>query len=139
MTTEHDEIHAVALDYIEGWFEGNASRMRRALSPDRRKCSISTDPKSGKVMVCQPNNNAFRMVRLTELGIMKENNVKVDVEVLYVFRDIAAARTTCPYFEDLLHLANFGDYGWRIVNAIWQVTEGEWSPSAEEELEQLMA
>jgi hypothetical protein len=27
-------IRAVALDYIEGWFDGDASRMERALHPE---------------------------------------------------------------------------------------------------------
>lgn len=137
--SDKEAIRAAAMDYIEGWFEGDAARMKRALSPDLRKCTISRDLNSGKMMVGQPNNNAYRMVRLTEMGIMKEDNVEVDVEVMYIFRDIAMARTVCPYFEDLLHLANFGEHGWRIVNAIWQVTEGEWQPSAEEDMQQLMA
>ena len=138
-TADHKAIEAAARDYVEGWFEADASRIRRALSPDLRKCTVIRDPKSGKMTVGQPNNGAFRMVRMTELGIMKEDNVSIDVEVLYVFRDIAAARTSCPYFDDLLHLANFGEFGWRIVNVIWQVAEGEWEPSADEEMDHLMA
>ena len=117
-TVDHDAIEATARDYIEGWFEGDASRMARALSPDLRKCTIIREPKSGNMTVGQPNNNAFRMVKMTELGIMKEDNVPIDVEVLFVFRDIAAARTTCPYFDDLLHLANYGKYGWRIFGKL---------------------
>ena len=30
-----DTITAAALDYVEGWFDGDADRMRRALHPDR--------------------------------------------------------------------------------------------------------
>lgn len=138
-TADHKAIEASARDYIEGWFEGDASRMKRALSPDLRKCTVIRDHKSGSLTVGQPNNNAFRMVRMTELGIMKEDNVTIDVEVLYVFRDIAAARTSCPYFDDLLHLANFGRYGWRIVNALWQVADGEWEPSVVEDMDHLMS
>ena len=129
-------IKATALDYIEGWFEGDEKRMRRALSPHLRKCTIVRDPASGEMTVGEPYiNNADRMVRLTALGVMREDNVPVSAEVLYIFRDIAIARTTCPYFEDLLHLANFGRHGWRIVNAIWQTTEGEYEYSLAKEME----
>ena len=131
-----EAIRATALHYIEGWFEGDADRMRSALSPHLRKCTIIRDPASGKMTVGEPFiNNADRMVRLTGMGVMKEDGVKVSAEVLYVFRDIAIARTDCPYFEDLLHLANFGEYGWRIVNAIWQVKEGEFEPSVADDME----
>ncbi len=129
-----EAIRATALNYIEGWFEGDADRMRQALSPDLRKCTLVRDSASGKMTIGEPNNNADRMVRLTSMGVMKEDGVKVSAEVLYVFRDIAIARTVCPYFEDLLHLANFGEYGWRIVNAIWQVTEGEFEPSVTDDM-----
>ncbi len=132
--TEEDAIKAAAMDYVEGWFQGDEGRMRRALSPHLRKCTIIRDRVSGKLTVGEPNNNADRMVRLTAAGVMKEDGVQVSAEVLYVFRDIAVARTVCPYFEDLLHLANFGEYGWRIVNALWQVTEGEFEPSVDEDM-----
>ena len=132
--TEEDAIKAAAMDYVQGWFQGDEGRMRRALSPHLRKCTIIRDRVSGKLTVGEPNNNADRMVRLTAAGVMKEDNVQVSAEVLYIFRDIAIARTVCPYFEDLLHLANFGEYGWRIVNALWQVTEGEFEPSVDEDM-----
>jgi len=38
-TTEADKaaIRQTALDYIEGWYEGNSERMERALHPDLAK------------------------------------------------------------------------------------------------------
>lgn len=131
-----EAIKATVLNYVEGWFEGDADRMRHALSPHLRKCTVIRDPATSKITVGESfTNNADRMVRMTSMCVMKEEGVKVSAEVLYVFRDIAIARTVCPYFEDLLHLANFGEYGWRIVNAIWQVTEGEFEPSVAEDME----
>jgi hypothetical protein len=29
-----DAVRSVVMDYIEGWFEGNAGRMKQALHPD---------------------------------------------------------------------------------------------------------
>ena len=131
-----EAVKATALNYVEGWFEGDADRMRQALSPHLRKCTIVRDPASGLMTVGEPCiNSADRMVRMTAMGVMKEDGVKVSAEVLYVFRDIAIARTVCPYFEDFLHVANFGEHGWRIVNAIWQTTEGEFEPSIADEME----
>jgi Putative lumazine-binding len=32
--TEEAGVRAAVLDYVEGWFDGNAERMERALHPD---------------------------------------------------------------------------------------------------------
>src|SRR2546421_12804714 len=41
-------IREAAMDYIQGWYEGNADRMQRALHPELAKRIIRTDPKSGR-------------------------------------------------------------------------------------------
>src|ERR1700757_3156039 len=43
-----DAIKKTALDYIEGWYTGDAARMERALHPELAKRMISTDPKTGR-------------------------------------------------------------------------------------------
>ena len=50
-TTSPDDNEAItttALDYIEGWYSGDAGRMERALHPELAKRMISTDPKTGR-------------------------------------------------------------------------------------------
>ena len=44
-TTEADQaaIKQTALDYIEGWYEGNPERMERALHPDLAKRIVRTN------------------------------------------------------------------------------------------------
>ena len=41
-------IKVTALNYIEGWYEGDAARMESALHPELAKRMISTDPKTGR-------------------------------------------------------------------------------------------
>lgn len=38
-----EEITLAALDYVEGWFDGNAARMERALHPDLAKRTPGQD------------------------------------------------------------------------------------------------
>ena len=44
MTTVMDEeaIRAVVADYIEGWYDGDAGRMERALHPASPACATAT-------------------------------------------------------------------------------------------------
>jgi hypothetical protein len=37
----------VALDYIEGWYTGDAARMERALHPDLAKRIVESDARNG--------------------------------------------------------------------------------------------
>jgi hypothetical protein len=46
-------IRAAALDYIEGWYSGDATRMTRAVHPELAKRIVETDPKAGKSVLSQ--------------------------------------------------------------------------------------
>jgi hypothetical protein len=59
-------IKQTALDYLEGWYEGNAERMERALHPDLAKRIVSTNPKSGKDRLDQMS--ALTLVQYTRAG-----------------------------------------------------------------------
>ena len=53
MSGANDEEAAIkkpALDYIEGWYEGDAARMESALHPELAKRMIFTDPKTGPLV-----------------------------------------------------------------------------------------
>ena len=41
-------IRMAAMDYEEGWFEGDADRMARCLHPNLAKRGMKLDPASGK-------------------------------------------------------------------------------------------
>ena len=46
--SDNAAITKTALDYIEGWYTGDAVRMERALHPELAKRMISTDLKTGR-------------------------------------------------------------------------------------------
>ena len=46
---DRDAIVRVALDYFEGWFDGDAARMERALHPDLAKRSPDDAPAPGEL------------------------------------------------------------------------------------------
>jgi hypothetical protein len=51
-------IKKTALDYIEGWYEGDAARMESALHPELAKRMILTDPKTGRSQIQSYGSNA---------------------------------------------------------------------------------
>jgi len=59
-------IKQTALDYIEGWYEGNADRMEKALHPELAKRIVRTNPQNGKSGLGQMS--AMSLVQGTRAG-----------------------------------------------------------------------
>jgi hypothetical protein len=122
-TAEQDRaaITAACLDYIEGWYEGNADRMERALHPDLAKRIVLTDAKTGRVRLDQMS--AMGLVQGTRRGggknTPKEKQQK-DVTVLDVFENAASAKIVASDWIDYLHLARWNGQ-WKIVNVLWEL------------------
>src|SRR5829696_9965628 len=76
-------IRATALDYIEGWYEGNAERMERALHPELAKRIVNTDPRSGRSNLGQMS--ALSLINGVKRGGGKETPIaqqRKDVKIL---------------------------------------------------------
>src|ERR1044071_9284162 len=65
-TSVEAEIRQTALDYIEGWYEGNPERMERALHPELAKRIVRTDAASGRSGLGQMS--AMTLVQFTRGG-----------------------------------------------------------------------
>src|SRR5207253_2700854 len=59
-------IREAAMDYIQGWYEGNAERMQRALHPELAKRIIRTDPKTGRSGL--NTMGALTLINSTKMG-----------------------------------------------------------------------
>ncbi len=111
-------IRQAALDYLEGWYQGDAARMDRALHKELAKRAIfRTGDAEQFVNLTKP-----QMVETTQKGGGKARpaetrNIKIDI--LDIYRDIATVRTQCADFVDYLHLAR-SEGQWKIVNVLWQ-------------------
>lgn len=113
-------IRTAALDYIEGWYEGNAERMERALHPELAKRIVRTNAE-GKSRLDQMS--AMTLVQGTRAGggksTPKETQQK-DVKILDIYQNAASAKIVAAKWVDYLHLARFNDR-WVIVNVLWEL------------------
>ncbi len=119
---DKEAIKKAALDYIEGWYEGNAERMERALHPDLAKRGVFVDKKSGKIVM--RSVGAADMVKYTKAGAGKspEKKEKDNLTVLDVYKNTACVKIVSPDFVDYLQLARYND-GWAIVNVLWEMNK----------------
>ena len=113
-------IRQAALDYIEGWYEGSAERMERALHPELAKRIVRTN-KEGVSNLGQMS--ALTLIQGTKRGggksTPKENQLK-DVTILDVYENAASVKVVASDWIDYLHMAK-SNGRWVIVNVLWEL------------------
>ncbi|HWA41212.1 MAG TPA: nuclear transport factor 2 family protein [Gemmatimonadales bacterium] len=111
-------IKATALDYIDGYYTGDAARMERALHPDLAKRIVNTD-QNGRSRLGQMS--AMSLVQGTRAGGGKdEANKREDVRILDIFQNTASVRIDAGTWVDYLHVAKWNGR-WVIVNVLWEL------------------
>lgn len=114
-------IVGTALDYIEGWYEGDAERMERALHPELAKRMVRTDPTTGKSTL--NDMGAEQLVAGTRAGYGRqtpEGQRQRDVTILDIFENAASVKVVARDWIDYLHVAKF-DGRWVIINVLWEL------------------
>jgi putative lumazine-binding protein len=123
-TADSAGIRAAALDYAEGWFEGNADRMARAVSPELVKRIVVRDTVSGKDMIMGMGSTV--LVNNVRRGFGKNtpaDKQQKEVRIYDIYRGAAVARVTMTDWIDYLQLARV-DGRWVIVNVLWERKSG---------------
>ncbi len=124
-TDDIPAIRQTALDYIEGFYDGDAARMERSLHPELAKRIVHPDPVSGR-------SHLAEMSALALLGFTRDKasrptpkaEQQKDITVFEVTGNAASARIVASTWVDHLHLSKFNGR-WVIVNVLWEMKPGE--------------
>lgn len=115
---DKDSVVATVADYFEGWFDGDAERMRRALHPALAKTGIGLDSLGNALM---ESMTAQDMIGWTEEGqgvARKPAGFGFEVTVNEIYHRIATVTVHSPVYREYLHLTKTSD-GWKILNALY--------------------
>mgnify|MGYP000944544760 CR=1 FL=1 len=115
---DHKAILQVALDYIEGWYQGNAARMEQALHIKLTKRRITPEGEVWEV-------NKEWMVDATGKGrgcIENPEMGRKEVTILDATETMGSVKIVSEKFVDYLHLAKEAGQ-WVIVNVLWDYTD----------------
>jgi hypothetical protein len=117
---EKEQVKLAVLDYVEGIYEVNASRIERSVHPDMAKRGFfikkGETGYSGSVMTFQ---------ELVELAKTYNKNGRVpktaakEVVIYDVSDQTATVKLTAVWGIDYMHLAKY-DGKWKIINVLWQ-------------------
>jgi len=120
VTGDEDAVRSVVMDYVEGWFEGDAGRMERALHPDLvKRCRgiEGDDPDALETL------SAREMIDATADGEGRREDAadrRIEIRIDHLGGGVASVQCFCHRYVDLLHLIDMPD-GWKIVNAAWRL------------------
>jgi hypothetical protein len=113
-------IEKAVRDYIDGWYEGSAERMKRALHPGLVKRRVVPLPNGRQIL---NSVGADPMVEYTAMGGGKDDlkeGQQNEVIILDVSPGTASVKTVSHQFIDYIHLAKVNGE-WRIVNVLWEI------------------
>ena len=122
MINDYEEVYKTALNYIEGWYEGNQERMTKALHPNMIKRCIKENDIN--------ELNYKTMMKFTENGGGKnvpKDTYTIEVLVLEVNNDIATVVVKSQYI-DYLHVAKINGK-WMIINVLWDFNKAYYQNS----------
>jgi len=126
---DKEDIKQTALDYIEGWYEGNPERMERALHPDLAKRIVMTNPQGWSQL---QQMSAMGLVQGVKRGggknTPKEKQQK-DVTILDVFNNAACVKVVASDWIDYLHVAKWNGR-WVVVNVLWELKQPQPQPTS---------
>ena len=117
MTAEAAIVNVV-LDYFEGWFDGDAGRMERALHPGLAKRALEND---GRTL---NETTTEWMIDATARGVGSERDPgdrRIEVEVEDVHDTIANVTVRSAVYREYVQLVRTPE-GWKIVNTLWEWT-----------------
>jgi len=112
-------IKEAVLNYLEGWYDGDVDRMKKALHPELAKRAMSTLPQTGTSFI----NTATKsmMIEYTRAGFGKQTpreKLNNTVEVLDIYNGIATVKAVSYDYVDYCHLVK-QDGEWKILNVLW--------------------
>jgi|ERR1700749_637973 hypothetical protein len=118
---EKDAVSAVARNYIEAYYTGDAHLMQQSLHPDFHKRTLHNV--NGQLEITE--DSVQSMVQGVSSGsgrmIPVDDRVK-SIEVLDVYKDAASVKVTTGRWIDYMHLSKLNGQ-WRVLDVVLQYTK----------------
>ncbi len=118
---ERDAVRRAALDYLEGFYEGDSTKHIRSIRPEVFKYGFWIPRDSTKYTGEQMKWDEFHSYtrRVRERKNFARPDAPRDVVIYEVLDQIASAKVTAFWGVDYLLMARF-DGQWMITHVLWQ-------------------
>lgn len=123
---DRERVRRAALDYIEGFYEGDSTKLVRSVHPDVHKMGFSRGRNAaGYQMSRMPWAEFLAFARNVKAsGRTRPVTDPREVQLLDVLDQTAAVKVTAYWGTDYLLLAKY-DGRWMITQVLWQTPPAE--------------
>lgn len=118
-SADRDGITRTALNYAEGWYEGNADKMESALSPDLAKRIVRTNAQGQSSLGQMSAMTLVQVVRTGEGKQTPKGEQQKDVTILDMLTSSATVKLEMRDWIDYLHIGKMNGK-WVIINVLWE-------------------
>lgn len=119
---EYEAVEAAILDYVEGIYEVDSTRIEKSVHPELRKRGYWFNPKEEAYMD-NLDMTFDQLVHLAATWNKSGESANADspkvIDIYDINSKTASARLTAEWGLDYFHLAKL-DGQWRIMNVLWQ-------------------
>jgi peroxiredoxin len=115
---ESAAIKQIALDYAEGFYSGDVTRMERAIHPDLNMAFPRFVQRTGHAV---PSYSTFSLLMentRAKIGVLADSGRHLEVQVLNIDGEIANVKILSANFNDYAQMVQI-DGTWKIVNVLW--------------------
>ena len=126
---DKDAIAMTVRDYWEGWFDGDAERMERAVHPALTKTGAGIDGSGLRITEPMTAEDMIGWTRAGEGAAERPADPAFELTISDVYHEIATVSVDSGIYREYLHLVKTAA-GWRILDALYmRVRDDEASSS----------
>jgi hypothetical protein len=120
-SADHDAVRAAAMDYLNGFYEGDSTLHMRSIRPEVFKYGFARNAQTGEYRGMQMTWPAFHAFtnRVRTTGNKAPANAPKEVQIFEVLDQTASAKVTAWWGIDYLLLGKY-DGKWMISHVLWQ-------------------
>jgi peroxiredoxin len=111
-------IIQTALDYIDGYYSGDAGRVERAIHPDLNKAAPRDLPQTGRTTMNYTTWSGLIELTRAKAGALDDTARHIAVKILNVENDVSNVKIISSQFTDYIQVARL-DGEWKIVNVMF--------------------
>jgi hypothetical protein len=120
-------VKAAALNYVEGWYEGDAARMEKAIHPKLAKRIVAFSKDIHKNENVLSETSSEQLLDGTRRGFgkktPKEKQIKT-ITILSMYTNSASVKAEMGDWIDFMHLGRWNGE-WKIINVLWEMKPQE--------------
>ena len=118
LEVEHKAVRETVLDYVEGVYEADPTRIERSVHPDLAKRGFFIEQQEATESMMSFTQFLEHTKTYNKDGQFPPDAPK-EIIIYEVLDHTASAKLTAAWGIDYMHLAKYGDK-WMIVHVLWQ-------------------